>query len=306
MRKDTNGCDERLRGLSPKCGRGVKCLPLLTTLLLVTVICGCDDSGKSRNNRRPQDSHTPTAAATPTAASMPTSALTTASTVTTRQNVSPVAPNRRSSRNLFALPTNVWTDEEKEANQRLFLEKYRNELSAAIAEIRRQIEHHTQEKIKNEKLERMERRKLAIADDFIKKAKLAAKEKKFPVVINGQTLSQKDLETLFLKYSRLIRERRPVADEYAALKNIAEQQLHKLNAQLPEKLAQLDKSAIYIKRLDAKEHIGRINEVIARIEDSGISAQLISDSFTSTFVREEKKVESIKVGEEKTLESLYE
>ena len=297
MCKDTNERELLPRVFSRGYGRDMKSATLLTTLLSVMIVCGCEGSDGSRNNRHSPDPSAPMS-------SIPAS--TTASTAATIQNVNPVAERRRWSRDLSAVPTNAWTDEEKEANQRLFLEKYRNELSSVIAEIRRQIEHHTQEKIKNEKMEQMERRKLAIADDFIKKAKQAVKGKTFPVVIDGQTLSQKNLETLFLRYSQLIRDRRPVADEYAALKSIAEQQLHKLNVQLPEKLAQLDKSTIYIKRLDAKERIGHINEVIARIEDSGLSAQLLSDSYTDTFVREEKKVEAIKAEEEKILESLYE
>ena len=209
-------------------------------------------------------------------------------------------------RDLGQVPTNEWTDAEKEANQRLFLEKYHGELAAAVDEMKRQIDHHTREKIKNEKLEQIERRKVANAEEFIRKAKAAVKTKKFPVVIDGQSLSQQELEMLFLRYSRLVKDRRPVADEYKMLKNVAEQQLHKLDVQLSEKLAMLDKSGIYLKRLEASEHIGRINEVIAKIEDSAISAQVISDSFKNTFAREEKKVETIKAQEKEELKSLYE
>ena len=124
--------------------------------------------------------------------------------------------------------------------------------------------------------------------------------------IDGQMLSQQELESLYLRYRQLIKDRRPVANEYAELKDVAENQLKNLKKQLPEKLAMLDKSRVYLKRLEANENIGRINDVIARIEDSSISAEVISKSFSDTFAREEKKAETIKSEEREELKSLYE
>ena len=207
---------------------------------------------------------------------------------------------------LPTLPCTQWTNEEKERHPRLFLTNFRREIEEAVRKLEADIQHWEQERAGHAALAAAEAEKIAKAEDFMRQAVPLLKGGEFPVVLHGISLSKSELEQHLISYQTLRKNAQMRRQQHLDLQQAAAEQLTLKRRDLAARHAEAESSRVFIARLDARERIGSMHQVMAEIRQGLASAQAISNDASPVFAEEHRQVVGRQAEDRDTLAALQE